>query len=96
MSAMALLRRFALLLALLIVFSTPCKVAALEVDIAEGSNYSSKSTATETSTNVTSTTITTLPIVTWKWHHVETPYLVALWILTCWLCKLGKPSSLLH
>ncbi|KAK7139260.1 hypothetical protein R3I93_016407 [Phoxinus phoxinus] len=86
---MALLRQCALLLALLIVFSTPCKVAALEVDIAEvGSNYSSKSTATETSTNVTTPTITTLPIVIWKWHHVETPYLVALWILTCWLCKL--------
>ncbi|XP_063041114.1 sodium/hydrogen exchanger 3-like [Engraulis encrasicolus] len=32
--------------------------------------------------------ITTLPIVTWKWHHVETPYLVTLWILVCWLCKL--------
>ncbi|CAM4637041.1 unnamed protein product [Leuciscus chuanchicus] len=83
-SAMALLRRFALLLALLIVFNTPCKVAALEEDIAE-EGYS-KSTATETSSNVT--TITTLPIVIWKWHHVETPYLVALWILTCWLCKL--------
>nr|BAB83083.1 Na+/H+ exchanger isoform 3 [Pseudaspius hakonensis] len=81
---MALLRQFALLLALLMVFSTPCKVAALEV----GSNYSSKSTAAETPSNVTTTTITTLPIVTWKWHHVETPYLVALWILTCWLCKL--------
>ncbi|XP_056254969.1 sodium/hydrogen exchanger 3-like isoform X1 [Seriola aureovittata] len=34
------------------------------------------------------TPITTLPIVTWKWHHVSTPYLVALWILVCWLCKL--------
>ena len=34
--------------------------------------------------------ITTLPIVTWKWHHVETPYLVALWVLVCWLCKLGE------
>ncbi|GAA6233236.1 sodium/hydrogen exchanger 3 isoform X1 [Lates japonicus] len=32
--------------------------------------------------------ITTLPIVTWKWHHVSTPYLVALWILVSWLCKL--------
>ncbi|KAG1948684.1 sodium/hydrogen exchanger 3.2 [Pimephales promelas] len=86
---MALLRPFALLLALLIVFNTPCKVAAVEVDIAKvGSNYSSKSSATETSTNVTTATITTLPIVIWKWHHVETPYLVALWILTCWLCKL--------
>nr|AXV43379.1 sodium/hydrogen exchanger 3 [Lateolabrax maculatus] len=32
--------------------------------------------------------ITTLPIVTWKWSHVSTPYLVALWILVSWLCKL--------
>lgn len=34
--------------------------------------------------------ITTLPIVTWKWHHVTTQYLVALWILVAWLCKLSK------
>nr|UVJ88519.1 NHE3 [Rachycentron canadum]WRO44051.1 sodium/hydrogen exchanger 3 [Rachycentron canadum] len=32
--------------------------------------------------------ITTLPIVTWRWSHVSTPYLVALWILVCWICKL--------
>lgn len=32
--------------------------------------------------------ITTLPIVTWKWHHVTQPYLVTLWILVCWICKL--------
>uniref|UniRef100_A0A669EUM1 Sodium/hydrogen exchanger n=1 Tax=Oreochromis niloticus TaxID=8128 RepID=A0A669EUM1_ORENI len=32
--------------------------------------------------------ITTLPIVTWKWHHISVQYLVALWILVCWLCKL--------
>ncbi|XP_056275743.1 sodium/hydrogen exchanger 3.1 [Pseudoliparis swirei] len=32
--------------------------------------------------------ITTLPIVSWKWHHVSTPYLVALWILVSWLCKI--------
>ncbi|XP_016419170.1 sodium/hydrogen exchanger 3-like [Sinocyclocheilus rhinocerous] len=94
---MAFLQQFALLLALLIVFSTSCKAAALEVDTVEvGHNYSSKSTATEdTSTSTNNSTdgqapssITTLPIVIWKWHHVETPYLVALWILTCWLCKL--------
>ncbi|XP_067267115.1 sodium/hydrogen exchanger 3.2 isoform X1 [Chanodichthys erythropterus] len=83
---MALLRR---LLALLIVFSSTCKVTALEGDSAEvGLDYSSKSSETSTPTNVTTATITTLPIVIWKWHHVETPYLVALWILTCWLCKL--------
>lgn len=34
--------------------------------------------------------ITTLPIVSWNWHHVETPYLVALWVLVGWLCKLGE------
>ncbi|KAF3707201.1 Sodium/hydrogen exchanger 3 [Channa argus] len=32
--------------------------------------------------------LTTLPIVSWKWEHVTEPYLVALWILVCWLCKL--------
>ncbi|XP_030003715.1 sodium/hydrogen exchanger 3 [Sphaeramia orbicularis] len=32
--------------------------------------------------------ITTLPIVSWKWHHVTTPYLVAIWILVAWMCKL--------
>lgn len=34
--------------------------------------------------------ITTLPIVSWKWHHIETPYMVALWVLVGWLCKLGE------
>ncbi|XP_061597214.1 sodium/hydrogen exchanger 3-like [Cololabis saira] len=37
--------------------------------------------------------ITTLPIVTWKWHHVTTPYLVALWILVSWICKLIIESN---
>uniref|UniRef100_A0AAX7VRD0 Sodium/hydrogen exchanger n=1 Tax=Astatotilapia calliptera TaxID=8154 RepID=A0AAX7VRD0_ASTCA len=32
--------------------------------------------------------ITTLPIVTWKWDHISVQYLVALWVLVCWLCKL--------
>ncbi|XP_040045019.2 sodium/hydrogen exchanger 3.1 isoform X2 [Gasterosteus aculeatus] len=32
--------------------------------------------------------VTTLPIVTWKWEHVSTPYLVALWVLVSWICKL--------
>uniref|UniRef100_A0A3Q4HI70 Sodium/hydrogen exchanger n=1 Tax=Neolamprologus brichardi TaxID=32507 RepID=A0A3Q4HI70_NEOBR len=39
--------------------------------------------------------ITTLPIVSWKWHHVTTPYLVALWILVSWLCKLGESCKVL-
>lgn len=34
--------------------------------------------------------ITTLPIVSWKWHHVTTPYLVALWILVSWVCKISE------
>lgn len=34
--------------------------------------------------------ITTLPIVSWKWHHVEAPYIVVLWILVCWICKIGE------
>uniref|UniRef100_A0A3Q0SQE4 Sodium/hydrogen exchanger n=1 Tax=Amphilophus citrinellus TaxID=61819 RepID=A0A3Q0SQE4_AMPCI len=33
-------------------------------------------------------TVTTLPIVTWRWEHVKDPYLVALWVLVCWLCKM--------
>ncbi|XP_030267867.1 sodium/hydrogen exchanger 3-like isoform X1 [Sparus aurata] len=37
--------------------------------------------------------ITTLPIVSWKWHHVTTPYLVALWILVSWICKLIIESN---
>uniref|UniRef100_A0A8C1TGL4 Sodium/hydrogen exchanger n=1 Tax=Cyprinus carpio TaxID=7962 RepID=A0A8C1TGL4_CYPCA len=96
-SVMAFLQHFALLLALIIVFSTSCKAVTLEVGSVEvGYNDSSKSSATEdTSTSINGSTdghapsvISTLPIVTWKWHHIETPYLVALWILTCWLCKL--------
>ncbi|XP_043073663.1 sodium/hydrogen exchanger 3.2 [Puntigrus tetrazona] len=93
---MAILQQFALL-ALLIIFCTSCKAGTLEVNSAEvGLNYSSKASAAEdtgTSTNGSTgghgtSVITTLPIVIWKWPHVETPYLVALWILTCWLCKL--------
>nr|XP_020497903.1 sodium/hydrogen exchanger 3-like [Labrus bergylta] len=37
--------------------------------------------------------ITTLPIVSWKWPHVAEPYLVALWILVCWICKLIIEAS---
>uniref|UniRef100_A0A3B4X0A5 Sodium/hydrogen exchanger n=1 Tax=Seriola lalandi dorsalis TaxID=1841481 RepID=A0A3B4X0A5_SERLL len=32
--------------------------------------------------------ITEVPIVTFKWHHVDSPYLVALWILVAGLAKL--------
>uniref|UniRef100_A0A3B4F8S8 Sodium/hydrogen exchanger n=1 Tax=Pundamilia nyererei TaxID=303518 RepID=A0A3B4F8S8_9CICH len=44
-------------------------------------------------TLILSVPITTLPIVTWKWHHVTTQYLVALWILVAWLCKLIIESN---
>lgn len=33
--------------------------------------------------------ITGIPVVTFKWHHVESPYLIALWILVAGLAKLG-------
>lgn len=33
--------------------------------------------------------VTGIPIVTFKWHHVEAPYLVALWILVAGLGKMG-------
>ncbi|KAK2887478.1 hypothetical protein Q8A67_015706 [Cirrhinus molitorella] len=33
--------------------------------------------------------ITGLPIVTFKWHHVETPYLVVLWVFVAALAKLS-------
>ncbi|TRY96396.1 hypothetical protein DNTS_029325 [Danionella cerebrum] len=72
-----------LLLAILVVFSKTSTAGEFEnfEDFAE--DISSRS---ESAANVSA--ITTLPIVTWKWEHVRTPYLVALWILTCWLCKL--------
>uniref|UniRef100_A0A4W5PW44 Sodium/hydrogen exchanger n=1 Tax=Hucho hucho TaxID=62062 RepID=A0A4W5PW44_9TELE len=38
--------------------------------------------------NGTENLITTLPIVTWNWQEIKFPYLVALWILVSWLCKL--------
>ncbi|XP_028452649.1 sodium/hydrogen exchanger 3.2 [Perca flavescens] len=28
-----------------------------------------------------------LAVVSWRWEHVSTPYLVALWVLVSWLCK---------
>ncbi|XP_039677164.1 sodium/hydrogen exchanger 3.2 isoform X2 [Perca fluviatilis] len=30
---------------------------------------------------------TSLAVVSWRWEHVSTPYLVALWVLVSWLCK---------
>ncbi|XP_051992750.1 sodium/hydrogen exchanger 3-like [Xyrauchen texanus] len=87
---MAFQLHFALFLVLLVVFSTPFRAAELEREN-ESPESLTKQATESTDTNGTSgetATISTLPVVVWKWHHVETPYLVALWILTCWLCKL--------
>nr|XP_046218532.1 sodium/hydrogen exchanger 3-like isoform X2 [Oncorhynchus gorbuscha] len=46
------------------------------------------SLASEAVEHGTEHTITTLPIVIWKWEEIHFPYLVALWILVSWLCKL--------
>uniref|UniRef100_A0A3P9IYT9 Sodium/hydrogen exchanger n=1 Tax=Oryzias latipes TaxID=8090 RepID=A0A3P9IYT9_ORYLA len=32
--------------------------------------------------------ITGISIVTFKWEHVKAPYMVAVWVLVCFLCKL--------
>lgn len=37
--------------------------------------------------------ITGIPIVTFKWHHVEMPYTVALWVLVAGLCKLAIEAN---
>lgn len=38
---------------------------------------------------------TTLAVVSWRWEHVSTPYLVALWVLVSWLCKFGESVILI-
>lgn len=92
---MAAQRRFALCLCTLLLLSTTPSLASDAVDSTGGSehgNASSSETGHETAgaAGHEAEPITTLPIVTWKWHHVETPYLVALWVLVGWLCKLGE------
>uniref|UniRef100_A0A3Q2PLA3 Sodium/hydrogen exchanger n=1 Tax=Fundulus heteroclitus TaxID=8078 RepID=A0A3Q2PLA3_FUNHE len=71
----------ALLLCLLMVASSLANEAPAHETSASGGNQTSTG-------HGEAAPITTLPIVTWKWHHVSTPYLVALWILVSWLCKL--------
>ncbi|MCJ8749705.1 hypothetical protein PDJAM_G00179470 [Pangasius djambal] len=83
---MSLLPRLSFFVTILLIFSTSC-CADLLRSSSESQSSSSSSTESEHTANA-STTVTTLPIVTWKWHHVETPYLVALWVFVCWLCKL--------
>uniref|UniRef100_A0A6Q2Z3H9 Sodium/hydrogen exchanger n=1 Tax=Esox lucius TaxID=8010 RepID=A0A6Q2Z3H9_ESOLU len=55
---------------------------------ARNANPSNQPGTNASTGNGTENTITTLPIVTWKWHHTEGPYLVALWVLVSWICKL--------
>ncbi|XP_060760070.1 sodium/hydrogen exchanger 3-like [Neoarius graeffei] len=87
---MAFLSRLSLFVTVLLILNTLCWADRLwSSRSSQSSSHSSSteqgSTASEHSSNVS---ITTLPIVTWKWHHVDTPYFVALWIFVCWLCKL--------
>ncbi|KAK9526544.1 hypothetical protein VZT92_015238 [Zoarces viviparus] len=95
---MAATRRFALFLCMLLMASRAPSVAS------EETGHDDQGAATNSSTDSGNGdsdhesaagegghgegAITTLPIVSWKWHHVSTPYLVALWILVSWLCKI--------
>ncbi|XP_056153844.1 sodium/hydrogen exchanger 3-like [Lampris incognitus] len=91
---MRAVRRFALLIFMLLVVSDRPSLAAGDRSAdstgqhtASGTNHSSRTDHGD-SHDEHGESITTLPIVSWKWHHVSTPYLVAVWILVGWLCKL--------
>nr|XP_046273356.1 sodium/hydrogen exchanger 3-like isoform X1 [Scatophagus argus] len=95
---MAAAWRFALFLCMLLMVSTDLSLA--NEDAAHVTTVSSDHGNTTSSGSGTEDNnghgesghgggpITTLPIVSWKWEHVSVPYLVALWILVSWLCKL--------
>ncbi|GAA6094578.1 sodium/hydrogen exchanger 3-like [Tachysurus ichikawai] len=86
---MAQLPKLGFFVIVLIIFGSSCWADVKSSSSSSSSQSSSSSSAASESTgNASASTITTLPVVTWKWHHVETPYLVALWIFVCWLCKL--------
>uniref|UniRef100_A0A3P8NF96 Sodium/hydrogen exchanger n=1 Tax=Astatotilapia calliptera TaxID=8154 RepID=A0A3P8NF96_ASTCA len=87
---MATLWRFTLFLCMLLM---ACEGLSLASEEAKTRNTQTE-TGTASSSNTTGegghggAPITTLPIVTWKWDHISVQYLVALWVLVCWLCKL--------
>ncbi|MBN3304469.1 SL9A3 protein, partial [Amia calva] len=58
---------------------------------ATGEKNGSDSSVSQNQTGNVANTIyknTTFQIVTWNWNIISVPYLVALWVLVCWLCKL--------
>ncbi|XP_037831694.1 sodium/hydrogen exchanger 3 isoform X1 [Kryptolebias marmoratus] len=80
----------ALLLCALLIFSGGPARASEETSEASPAEHEVSGAGNETEGGSAhgEAVITTLPIVSWKWEEVEVPYLVALWILVCWLCKL--------
>uniref|UniRef100_A0A669E5H7 Sodium/hydrogen exchanger n=1 Tax=Oreochromis niloticus TaxID=8128 RepID=A0A669E5H7_ORENI len=75
-----------------------CGGLSLPSEEAETQN-TQRDTGTGSSSNATgdggygAAAITTLRIVSWKWHHITAPYLVAVWILVAWLGKLIIESN---
>uniref|UniRef100_A0A3B4F6X6 Sodium/hydrogen exchanger n=1 Tax=Pundamilia nyererei TaxID=303518 RepID=A0A3B4F6X6_9CICH len=72
---------------LLICVVSPVKGEA--VITREGSHLKlSESSHSNESQHGHSSNVTGIPIISFKWHHVETPYLVAFWVLVSFLGKL--------